>query len=147
MSSPWTFIHRHRNPNHPDLRGRWPSEAEARQYRGLVLVPFYDPHQGSTIWGWWELRHQISNEPILFIHADGEEIAEECGAKIAEMANWAYMRTVPEWTAPPHSPALIDYLRSTNNVFYEPNFGALWSKPMSGKEEPEDWDREVPYGG
>ncbi|KFL29475.1 hypothetical protein JP75_20585 [Devosia riboflavina] len=146
MTSPWTFIHKHRNPNHPDLRGCWPSEADARGYHGLVLVPFYDPHRGATLWGWWELRHGLSNDPILFIRADNDEMAEEYGAKVAEMANWEHMRTVPEWTAPPHSYELIDYLRSTYEVFYQPNFEALWSKPASRAQEIEDWEREVPYG-
>ncbi|WP_449397204.1 hypothetical protein [Devosia riboflavina] len=146
MTHLWTFIHSHRDPNHADLRGCWPSEAEAREYKGLVLVPFYDPHRGSTLSGWWELRHRLSNDPILFIRADNAETAEEYATKVAEMANWHHMRTVPEWTAPPHSHELIDYLNSTYQVFYQPNFEALWSRPASRDEVAEDWDREVPYG-
>jgi len=147
MTSPWTFVYPHRNPNHPELRDQYPNEAEARACNGLLLVPFYDPHKRITLLGWWELRHQLSNDSILFIRADCDEEAEEYGAKVAEMANWAHMRTVPEWTAPPHSHALIDYLRSTYKVFYEPNFHALWSKPASREEVVEDWGDEVPYGG
>jgi hypothetical protein len=145
MESPWTWIYPHRNPNHADLRGVYPNEAEAREYRGLVLVPFYDPHRGSNVWGWWELRHKISNDSILFIRADGDEMAEEYGAKVAEMANWEHMRNVPEWTSPPHSYALIDYLRSTYQVFYQPNHQALWERPVSDVEKVEDWEEDVPY--
>lgn len=111
-----------------------------------MLVPFYDPYLQSNVSGWWELRHQVSNDPILFIRADSEETAEEYGAKVAEMANWHHMRTVPEWTAPPHSYELIDYLRSTYEVFYQPNFDALKSRPASHDEVVDDWHREVPYG-
>lgn len=146
MSSPWTFVYPHRNPNHPDLRNCWPSEADAREYRGLVLVPFYDPHKGGNLWGWWELRHKLSNDPILFIRADGDEMAEEYGAKVAEMANWEHMRVAPDWTAPPHSLELINYLRSTQSVFYEPNFEALWARPV-GEGVTEEWEGDVPYGG
>lgn len=146
MESPWKWIYPHRNPNHPDLRGKWPSEADAREYRGLVLVPFYDLNRRQNLWGWWELRHRISNDSILFIRADGDEAAEEYGAKVAEMANWDHMRTVPEWTAPPHSYALIDYLRSTYQIFYQPNHKALWASPTSEIERAEEWDEDVPYG-
>lgn len=45
MSSPWTFIHKHRDPNHADLRGCWPSEADARRYNGLVPVPRSAPRR------------------------------------------------------------------------------------------------------
>jgi hypothetical protein len=73
-------------------------------------------------------------------------MAEEYGAKVAEMANWEHMRTVPEWTTPPHSRELIDYLNSTYRIFYQPNFDALWSQPASRDEVVDGWDREVPYG-
>ena len=43
--------------------------------------------KGSNLWGWWELRHKLGNDPTLFIRADGDETAEEYGAKAAEMAN------------------------------------------------------------
>lgn len=73
-------------------------------------------------------------------------MAEEYGAKVAEMANWEHMRHVPEWTAPPHSYALIDYLRSTYQVFYQPNHKALWDQPVSDAERTEDWEEDVPFG-
>jgi hypothetical protein len=56
------------------------------------------------------------------------------------------MRGVPEWSAPPHSLALIEYLRSTFGVFYKPNVGALF-KQMKGDEEAPDWEQDVPYAG
>lgn len=146
MKSPWTYVHKHRNPDHPELRGYWPSEADAREYRGLMLIPFYDPHRGCILGGWWELRHRLSNDPILFIRTDDEETAEEYGAKVAEMAHWDHMRKVPEWTAPPHSYELIEYLKSTYQIFYEPNFEAIWSKPASAEENVDDWERDIPYG-
>ena len=74
-------------------------------------------------------------------------MAEEYGTNIAEMANWAHMRTIPDWSGPLLSLALIAFLRSTNSVLYEPNFNALLSKPISGKDGSQDWDREVPSGG
>ncbi|MBB4053551.1 hypothetical protein GGR20_003213 [Devosia subaequoris] len=146
MASTWQWVYRHRNPNHPDLRGMWPNEAEARECNGLLLVPMYDPHRGDVMRGWWELRHKNSGQALLFICAEGDELAEEYATPVAERANWAYMREAPEWSAPPHSLALIDYLRSTSGVFYEPNFGSLL-KTMTSGEESQDWDQVVPYAG
>lgn len=146
MPSTWTWVYRHRNPNHPDLRGMWPNEAEARECNGLLLVPMYDPHRGEVLRDWWELRHKASGEALLFIRAEGDELAEEYATPVAEKANWAFMREAPEWSAPPHSLQLIDYLRSTSGVFYEPNFGSLFRK-MTSEEEAPDWDQDVPYAG
>lgn len=143
-NSPWKFVHRHRNPNHPDLRGQWPSEAEGREYNGLLLVPFYDPHRGETLRGWWELRHKISQEALLFVRADGDELAEEYAAKVAELANWQYMREAPDWTSPPHSIELINYLRSTVDVFYQPDFDALF-RTCTSDDARDDWEEDVPY--
>ena len=124
----------------------WPTEADAREYRGLVLAPCFNPHKESTIWGWWELRHKISNDPILFICADNDEMAEEYATRVAELANWQHMRQVPEWSAPPHRYELIDYLRSTSQVFYQPSFDALWTKEDGQTTPPEDWCDDVPFG-
>ena len=146
MSSTWHWVYRHRNPNHPDLRGMWPNEAEARECNGLLLVPMYDPHRSEVMRGWWELRHKNSGQALLFIRAEGDELAEEYATPVAERANWAYMREAPEWSAPPHSLQLIEYLRSTSGVFYEPNFGSLF-KQMTAETEASDWDEDVPYAG
>ena len=144
MPSTWQWVYPHRNSNHPDLWGMWPNEAEARECNGLLLVPMYDPHRGQMIRDWWELRHRNSGEALLFIRAEGDELAEEYATPVAERANWFHMRDVPEWSAPPHSLALIEYLRSTSGVFYEPNFGALF-RQMTGEEEAPDWEQDVPY--
>jgi len=128
------------------MRGMRPSEADARQYRGLALVPCYDPSRGIGIRGWWELRHKLSNDPLLFVRASTEEEAEEYGTKVAELAQWTHMRIVPEWTAPPHSYELIDFLRSTTEVFYQPSFDNLWSKYAEKEPASDDWTDEVPFG-
>ncbi|MBJ3783848.1 hypothetical protein [Devosia sediminis] len=146
MRNTWQWVYRHRNPNHPDLKGVWPNEAEARECNGLILVPMYDPHRGSILRDWWELRHKNSGTALLFIRAEGDELAEEYATPVAERANWAYMRDVPEWSAPPHSLELIEYLRSKSGVFYEPNFSSLF-KQMTGESEPPDWHQDVPYAG
>ena len=146
MPSTWQWVYHHRNPNHPDLLGMWPNEAEARECNGLLLIPMYDPHRGAVLRDWWELRHKLSGQALLFIRADGDELAEEYATPVAERANWAHMREAPEWSAPPHSLQLIEYLRSHSGIFYEPNFGSLFRK-MTADTEVSDWDRDVPYAG
>lgn len=146
--SPWKFIYRHRNPYHADLRGQYRNEAEAREYRGLLLVPCYDPHNDQVLWGWWELRHKLSNITLLMVRAEGDEMAESYCTKVAELANWEFMRATPdEWTAPPHSRALIEYLNSTDGVFHQPDFDALLGRPMGTAAVEEELDKIVPFRG
>lgn len=138
--SPWTFIYPHRNPRKLPS-GYAPNEAEARQYKGLVLTPIYDPVGGFVMTTWWELRHAVSTDMVFFIKADGDELAEFYAQRVADMANWEHMRAVPAWETPPHSQQMIDFLASTKDVFHWPNYEALFPD----LQDP-DLDDYVPYG-
>lgn len=138
--SPWIFIYPHRNPQ--KLPSNYaPNEAEARQYRGLILTPVYDPIGGYVMWDWWELRHANSNELMFLIKADGDEMAEAYAQRVAEHANWEHMRTVPAWESPPHSREMIDFLSSTDKVFHLPDYEMLFPELFDP-----DLDDHVPYG-
>lgn len=139
-SSLWTFIYAHRNPRRLPP-GYAPNEAEARQYKGLILTPVYDLIAGNVMWQWWELRHANSAELMFFIKADGDEMAESYATRVAEHANWDHMRTVPAWESPPHAREMIEFLNSTENVFYLPDYEALFPE----LRDP-DLDGDVPYG-
>lgn len=138
--SPWTFIYPHRNPRKLPS-GYAPNEAEARQYKGLILTPIYDLVAGNVMLSWWELRHAHSSELMFFIKADGDEMAEHYGRLVADLANWEHMRSVPPWEAPPHSHELIDFLNSTKDVFYAPDYEMLFPELRD-----QVLDSDVPYG-
>lgn len=138
--SPWAFVHPHRNPERLPS-GYAPNEAEARQYRGLILTPVYDPIAENVMRDWWELRHANSTELMFFIKAEGDELAEHYATQVAEHANWDHMRTVPAWESPPHSQGMIEFLNSTTKVFHLPDYEALFPALFDP-----DMDDDVPYG-